>query len=229
MQTTTLAVEKVIVGIQILAWITLYVLTVSFKDAQDLIDGYNRIDFNLLSKFVVPLTILLLGGCYTFGIALNTFWEFWSAVENRILAWVSKKFQHIADTRFLSDEDLENLVSIKVRSNDLAEKLESEYRTVLLMGNTAFNAIVFGGAISVFLIHFCLPETVTDIDFFGESKLRNRIVNISTVIAVTSVFSASSFATWNVLRKRYLKDLSLSVDSLGRQTQDVRHAGRKPF
>ena len=138
MDTTTLLVEIVIIGFQVLVWISLIVLTFF---------GHNWIDFSTLKDWSTEIALGLIAASYTFGIIFdNLTASFFSPWSYRTLEDVRHQSHFLRgrnDEAFSTSPFLMRS-HIMATNSDLSDNLEKNFNQSRLLRATSINLLLIG-------------------------------------------------------------------------------------
>jgi hypothetical protein len=132
MNTTALIAELVIVGLQVMIWLSMIIA---------LISGYNWLNPDNVEKIAAPLTVLLLAVSYTIGIVFDAF-----------TAWLEDKLFSKQKAKERSTKRRILRQQLRLKDNALSLQLDNEQYLLRLLRSTALNLTLIAtfGSILIF-------------------------------------------------------------------------------
>lgn len=157
MNTTVLIVEVLLIGFQVLIWISLSILNIF---------GYQWIDPSKLTGWAPLISLALIGVSYTFGIIFN------SLVASAYLPWMKKLVSKWRQSYFAAykrdDLSLINTRQMRfyvmMKSPDVSHYLRRQLHRTQLLRGTSVNFFIIGILTFVFVVKqvgFSLPLLIS--------------------------------------------------------------------
>ena len=178
MGTTSLIVEMVIIGFQVLVWMVLIVLIVF---------GYDWVDFQKLKDWATILSVILIGASYTLGIVFDSFMaSLYAPWERRSWKWLPEEIKEgMARGEKVSPGHMR--AYLMTASPEASEELNNRANRNSLIRATSLNLVII-----------CLASLIFVHKQFGFSpKLEIVIIIFSALLIPLSI------RTWGRLRNGY--------------------------